>query len=175
MKNFTTQKQRDDPIKHAQCSSMNISPKDRHQRPISTGKDAQHHESPGKRKSKPQRDPASHPTGWLRSKGKCREDVEERGSRVAPVGASEGAAAGGHSLARPQNVRQRTTDVPARTLLGMDPRETGTRPHKHPEVNVHGAVTPSKQRSGNNPDAVSRRVNECGLCHQWNGIGDGQQ
>ena len=54
-------------LKHGQRIWIDLSPKKINTWPVSTGKDAQHRQSAGKSKSKPQWDPASRALGWLDS------------------------------------------------------------------------------------------------------------
>ena len=91
------------------AEDLNIFPKDR----WSTHKDAQHHGSSGKRKSKPQWDITSH-TEWLLSKGHAIVRIAERVEKREPLCTVDGNV---NCAATTENRKNFSQKVKNRTLI----------------------------------------------------------
>ena len=102
--------------RNGQKTWIDTSPKNTSRWPTDTWKNAQHHSSSGKYKSKPQWDTTSHLSEWLTLTTQATRDVGEdarkRISFALLVRIQTGAATLENSMEVPQKIRTRTTQRP---------------------------------------------------------------
>ena len=109
--------------------------------PIDTWKDAQHHSSLGKCKSKPQWGITSHLSEWLKSATQettiLGKDIEKRNPPALLVGMYTGAATVENSMEVPQKIKNRTIIWSSNSSNGYLPKEnenTNSKRYIHPYV-----------------------------------------